>query len=160
MALIPWRSKRKDTGRQESSPLAALRTEVDRLFDSFFRDPWGTVEGRLGLERPWHPAVDVAESEEEVTVRVEIPGVQPENLNVSLMGNQLTLSGEKRESTEKKDETCYQSETRYGSFRRSVTLPESVDPEHVEADYAHGVVTIRLKKARKTPPRRIEVKVK
>lgn len=159
MARIPWKIKQKD-GAQQENPLVALRTEMDRLFDSFVRDPWAALESRFGMERAWSPAVDVAETEDEVTIRAEVPGVEPANLDISLTGNQLVLSGEKKESAEKKEGGFYQSETRYGSFRRSVTLPETIDPNQVEADYANGVLTIRLKKSVKTPPKRIDVKVK
>lgn len=160
MALIPWRSKQGDGGRTEGSPLATLRTEMDRLFDTYLREPWAAMEWPFGPERPWAPAIDVAETEDEVTVRAEIPGIDPKDLDVSVTGSELTFSGEKKETMEKKDKNFFRSETRYGSFRRSVTLPATVDPNQVEADYANGVVTIRLKKAQKTPAKRVEIKVK
>jgi len=159
MALIPWRNKQKETSRGELSPLTALRSEMDRLFDAFFREPWGGIDWPFGAGRAWTPAVDVAETEDEVTVRAELPGMDPKELNISLTENQLVLAGEKKEWAERKAKDFYQAETRFGSFRRSIPLPAAVDAEKVEADYANGVVTIRLKKTRRTPPKRIEVKV-
>lgn len=159
MALIPWRSKQKDSGREEN-PLVTLRSEMDRLFESFVREPWGVLESRFRTDRPWSLAVDVAETADDVTVRTEIPGIDPNELNISLTGRQLVLSGEKKEKAEKKDGGFYQTETRYGSFHRSITLPDTIDPNAIEADYANGVLTIRIKKTQKTPPRRIDVKVK
>jgi HSP20 family protein len=96
MSLIPWRSKRRESGPEESSPLATLREEMDRLFDAFVREPLGTIDWPFGGHGRWSPTVDIAESDEEVTVRAEIPGIDPESLDVSISGNQLVLAGEKR----------------------------------------------------------------
>jgi HSP20 family protein len=160
MSLIPWRNKSKEPVRTEGSPLATLRTEIDRLFDAVSRDPFGALDWAFAGGRGWTPAVDVAENDDELTVRAEIPGVDPKELQVSISGNQLVLAGEKKESSEKKGKDFYQTESRYGSFRRSIPLPESVDQEKVEADYTNGVLTIRLKKTQATPPKKVEVQVK
>ena len=79
---------------------------------------------------------------------------------MTVVGNQLALSGEKRESSETKEKGVYHSETRYGSFRRTLPLPEGVDTEHVDAQYAHGVLTLRLPKTAPAATKRIEIKVK
>jgi HSP20 family protein len=160
MALIPWRGKHKDSGQGELAPLAALRNEMDRLFDSFLREPWGGWDWPFGGQQTWAPAVDVAETDEEVLVRAEIAGMEPKDLNISLTGNQLVLSGEKKESTETKEKGFFHTESRCGTFRRSIPLPGNVDPEKVEAEYSNGVVTIHVKKLQTTPPKRIEVKVR
>lgn len=161
MAQLPWRGKQRERegGRGETSPLAALRGEMDRLFDQYLREPLGAMEWPFG-GRGWSPAVDVAESDQEVTVRVEIPGIDPKDLDVSITGNQLVLAGEKKETAEHEGKDVHISETRYGSFRRTVPLPADVDAENVEAACANGVLTIRLKKIQAAPPRRIEVKTK
>ncbi len=158
MSLIPWRSKQQEPVAGEPSPLGALRNEIDRLFDSFVREPLGNVEWPFMAEGKWAPALDVAESESELTIRAEVPGIVPDDLSVTLTGNQLVLSGEKKESTERKDREFYQSESRYGSFRRTVTLPEEVDRENIDAECANGVLTIRLTKIKPTPPKRVTVK--
>ena len=160
MGLIPWRKEESEGGQSELSPLAALRSEMDRLFDSFFREPLGALDWPFGGERGWSPALDIAESEEEVTVRAEVPGVDPADLQVSVCQGQLILAGEKKESSEQKGEDFYHTETRYGTFRRSIPLPEAVDPQKVDAEYSNGVLVIHLKKSPSTPPKRIEVKVK
>jgi HSP20 family protein len=160
MSLIPWRNKR-DAEVTESSPLMTLRGEMDRLFDSFFREPLGGA-----LDWPhwgagkWSPAVDVAEDDKEVSVRAELPGIDPKDIDVTVVGNQVVISGEKRESSETKEKGVYHSETRYGSFRRTIPLPEGVDTEHVDAEYANGVLTLRLPKTAPANQKRIEVKVK
>ncbi len=161
MALIPWRGKQRERepGRVETSPLAALRTEMDRLFDEFFREPLGAFEWPLS-DRGWVPPVDVIESDEEVTVRAEIPGVDPQRLDLSMVGNQLVLAGEKKDDLDRSGRECHASEIRYGPFRRSIPLPANVDDQRVQADCTHGVLTIRLKKVQPTPAKRIEVKAR
>ena len=160
MALVPWRSKTRERGPAETSPLANLRGEIDRLFDSFVREPLGGLDWPFGSERGWAPAVDIAEDEQEVTVRAEIPGMDPKDLDVTISGNHLVLAGEKKESTEKKGKDFYHSESRFGAFRRSIPLPEAVEADSVEAEYAHGVLVIHLKKSPAAPVKRIEVKAK
>lgn len=158
MSLIPWKSKQRE-GERTESPLVALRSEMDRLFDTFLREPFGAWDWPLASPGRWSPTVDIAESDEGVTVRAELPGIDPKELDVSVAGNQLVLSGEKRESTEDKGKDFYHSESRYGAFRRSVRLPEGVDSENVDAQYANGVLTLRLKKIPSAVPKRVEVKV-
>lgn len=160
MALIPWRNKLRERGPAETSPLATLRSEVDRLFDAFVREPFGSLEWPFGSERGWAPAVDIAEDEHEFTVRAEVPGLKPQDLDVTISGNHLILAGEKKESTEKKAADFYHTESRYGAFRRSVPLPQAVDPNRVDAEYADGVLVIHLKKSPSAAARRIDVKVK
>jgi HSP20 family protein len=159
MNLIPWRNKREGQGG-ELSPLVSLRTEMDRLFDSFLREPFGAIDWPRWGDGSFSPAVDVSEDDKELSVRAELPGIDPKDLDVSVVGNQLTLSGEKRESTETREKGVYHSETRYGSFRRTIPLPEGVDTEHVDAQYANGVLTLRLPKTAPAIQKRIEVKVK
>jgi HSP20 family protein len=159
MNPIPWRGKQRE-GERAESPLVALRSEMDRLFDTFLREPFGSIDWPFVGQGKWSPTVDVAESDEEVVVRVELPGIDPKDLDVSVSGSQLVLSGEKKESTENEGKDFYHSESRYGSFRRSVRLPEGIDTQNVDAQYANGVLTMRLKKTPSAVPKRIEVKVK
>ena len=159
MGLIPWKNKEREGSEELASPLSVLRSEMDRMMESFFRDPFGVLDWRSGSRTAWTPALDIAEDDEQVTVRAELPGMSPKDIEISVSGGQLVLSGEKKESTEKSGKDFFHTETRYGSFRRSVPLPDAIDPEHVDAEYANGVLTIRLKKSPSSPPKRIEVKV-
>ena len=159
MSLIPWRGKRE--GREgDLSPIVALRNEMDRLLDAFIREPFGALDWPSWTAGKWSPAVDLSEDDKEFIVRAELPGIDPKDLEVSVLGNQIVLSGEKKESSETKDKGVYQSETRYGSFRRTIPLPDGVDGEHVDAQYANGVLTLRLPKTTPAATKRIEVKVK
>jgi HSP20 family protein len=157
MNLIPWRNKRAEETGRELAPMAEFRREMDRLFENFFREPFGWGDGG-GTLTAFAPSLDVAETDGEVTVRAEVPGVKPEDINISVLGDTLTLSGEKKETTERKDDNVYHRESRYGSFRRSVQLPGGVDPENVAAEYANGVLTVRLKKSPEAKARKIPIK--
>lgn len=157
-SIIPWRNKRgTDSGDVALAPISRFRNEFDRLFDRFFRDPWSLAEDWTERGAGWLPSLDVSETDTEITVRAEVPGVKPDDLDVSVTGNVLTLSGEKKSTSESKDENSFHSECFYGSFRRSVTLPTEVDPEKIDARHAQGVLTIRMKKRHPTAARRVKV---
>jgi HSP20 family protein len=159
MNLMPWKNK-SESNRGDISPVFALRSEMDRLFDSFFREPFGELGFPFGSSGNWAPPLDIAENDKELTIQAELPGIDPKDLEINVNGNQLVLSGEKKESTEHKGKDYQHSETRYGSFRRTVALPEGVDTENVDAQYANGVLTLNLKKTAPAASKRIEVKVK
>ena len=133
--------------------LARLHGEMDDLFDGFFR----------GLDRPFSgykawPAIDVAEEEDAIIVRAEVPGCKADDIDISVHGNVLTISGEKKLSEEKKEKGYYHVESTYGSFRREVTLPTEVNQSKVDASYKDGVLSITLPKAEKA--KAIKVKIK
>jgi len=161
MSLIPWRSKRREDEAEygrEMVPIDYFRREIDRLFDRFFGgEPMPITEGFAGWGR-WMPSVDVTETEKEILVRAELAGVDPKDVDISVSGQVLSLSGEKKESAETKDENCCVTERRFGSFKRTIQLPAPVDTEHVSAEHKHGVIMIRLKKQSSAIPKRIEVK--
>jgi len=146
MALVPF-NKRNRNG------LASLHSEMDDLFDGFFR----------GLDRPFAgykawPAIDVAEEENAIIVRAEVPGCKADDIEISVYGNMLTISGEKKLSEEKKGKGYYHVESTYGSFRRELTLPTDVDQSKVEAVCKDGVLSITLPKA--ASAKAVKVKVK
>lgn len=165
MSLIPWRKKEQQP--ESSSALtprdrfSTLREDMDQLFQRFARGfgeltsiwPHETATG-------WMPSLDVNETETEITVRAELPGVDPKDVDVSLSGNQLTLRGQKSEEKEDRDRDHYYAERRYGSFSRTIQLPTSVDPDKITAEAANGVLTIRLHKDQAQAPKRIDVKMK
>lgn len=159
MCPVPWRSKQRE-GEQPESPLVAFRGEMDRLFDKFLREPFGAIDWPFVGQAKWSPTIDVAESDTEIIVRAELPGIEPGDLDVSISGNELVLSGEKKESSESQGKGFSHSESRWGCFRRSVRLPEGVDEENVDARYANGVLTVHLKRIPTAVPKQIEIKVK
>lgn len=161
MNLIPWRNKRAagNGPRTEERPLARLRGEMDQLFERFWRDPWSTSFADLmpagvgvGLR------LNLAESENDVTLTAELPGVDPKDVEISVTDNMLTLSGEKKQEKEEKKRNYHYVERSFGSFRRSIQLPSSVNPNKVEAAYKNGVLTVTLQKRPDAKPKRIAVK--
>ena len=160
MTLIPWRNKGKETEPRETGPASSLqrfREEIDRTFERFFQDPWAALESGLGSFGRWAPAVDLTESDSDVTVRAELPGLDPKDLDITIQGNMLTLAGEKQESAEEKGKDYACSERRFGAFRRSIRLPASIDPDKVTAKHENGVLTIKIEKLQAEKPRRIKV---
>ena len=148
MAIVPWTRR----NRNELSP---FRTHMDDLFEGFFRG----LDRPLSLfsERAW-PAIDVAEKDDAVVVRAEVPGCTPEDIDISVYGNTLTLSGEKKESHEDKGDGYYHMESTYGSFRRDISLPAEVDQDKVEAVVKDGVLSVTLPKTEKSKAVKVKVK--
>jgi HSP20 family protein len=106
----------------------------------------------------WMPAVDVSESDDQVVIRAEIPGVMARDLDVTISGTTLTISGKKEEREETEQEDFFRSERRFGAFRRTIELPDTIDADRVNADCENGVVTIRVAKQPGQRSRRVEVK--
>ena len=147
MALFPKK-------RTEETSLAPGPT--GDLFETFWRD-----FGLSSLLRDeLTPRVDVVESEDAVTVTAELPGVKPEEVELTVEGDMLTLRGEKREEKEQKEKNYHRVERRYGSFTRSIHLPSSVDAEKVSAHAKDGVLTIEIPKREDAKPRKIQIDVK
>ena len=148
MAIVTWR-------KRNPNELATLRGGLDDWFENFFR----------GLDRPlsflgqraW-PALDVAERDEAVLVRAEVPGMKPEEIDISVYGNTLTISGERKESKEDEGDGFYHVESSYGSFRREVVLPTDVDEGKIEAVCKDGILSITLPKAEKSKAVKVKVK--
>jgi HSP20 family protein len=127
-------------------PFASFRREMDRLFDDFFTD-WprsGLLPKGAGA---LSPDVDVAETDKEITVTAELPGLDEKEIEVNLSDSALTLRGEKKAEKEEKGKTFYRSERSYGAFERVIPLPVEVQEDKVEAEFAKGVLTIHLPKS-------------
>jgi HSP20 family protein len=135
--------------------LATMRQMMDRLLDDDFFKPFGMME-RGGQTTSL--ALDVAEKEDAYVVKASLPGVNPEDVEVTLTDNVLTIRGESREDKDIKQENYHLRERRFGSFARSVTLPNPVNADQIEAVNENGVLTLTLPKAESVKPRKIEVK--
>jgi HSP20 family protein len=133
--------------------MATLRREFERLFDEPFADrfpmPWRLSEFEL--------MVDVAEDERAYIVKATVPGVKPEDVEVTLQNNMLTIKGEAKADKEIKEENYFMRERSYGSFMRSLVLPANVKAEMIEAKHEDGVLTIRLPKTEEDKPKKIAV---
>jgi HSP20 family protein len=106
----------------------------------------------------WTPSVDVSETPKEVIVKAELPGMDPKDIDVSVRGDILTLSGERKQETEEKGENFHRVERSYGSFSRSVKLPAEVDSGKVDATYKDGVLRITMPKTKEAATKKIQVK--
>jgi HSP20 family protein len=125
---------------------------MQRLTDQMFR-AWGGGE-RQGFA----PAVDIYEDDDAITVKAEVPGVRPEDVRIDVENNVLTISGERKLEREEKREGYHRIESSYGSFTRSFALPESVDPNKVDAEIDQGILNVRIEKKPEITPKRIQVK--
>lgn len=144
MAIVPFHKRHRGS-------LARLHNEMDDLFSAFFGN-WPTYEHKI-----W-PTIDVAENEDTIVIKAELPGCKADDIDISVHGNTLTISGEKKQEEEKKEKGYYHLERSYGSFRRDLNLPTDVDTTKVDAACRDGVLTITLPKAEKA--KAIKVKVK
>ena len=161
MNLIPWRNKKQSNEPRELSPyVTGFRSEMDKLFERFFGENLPLASEGWNAFSGFTPTVDVSETEREILVRAEIPGVDPKDLDISLSGHILTLSGEKREEKEDKGRDFYHSERRFGSFRRSIELPETADLEEITAEHTAGVLKVHISKMAGSAPKKISVHTK
>jgi len=129
-----------------------MRRDFDRMFDSALLDSSKFESGRtLSL------ALDVAETEDEYIVKASIPGIDPEDLDITYSDNLLTIKGETQEESETKEGKYHMRERRFGSFVRSVTIP-GVKSDEINAQYDKGVLSLHLPKAEEAKPKRIEIK--
>lgn len=128
------------------------------MMDRFFDEPWRDAS-RQELQRPsgFPLALDVAEDDGAYMVKASIPGVDPENVEITLTDNVLSIKGETKSDKDVEEKNYHLRERRYGSFMRSVTLPMPVDAEQVEATHENGVLTLRLPKTEAVKPKRITV---
>ena len=136
----------------QEAPLGRLRTEIDRLFEDFARPARGIFNFGLSGFTPV-PALEMAEKDREYRLTAELPGLKEEDVDITIGDGMLTLSGEKREEEERKDEGFLLSERRYGRFERRIPLPADVDADTVSAEFKKGVLTITLPKDAKAAER-------
>lgn len=146
MSLMRW-----DPFRE----MISLRDAIDRLFEESFVRPrgWLTSEPSMGIP------LDIYEEGDNLVVKATVPGVKPEDLNVQIQNNTLTISGEIKEEQERKESNYHLRERRYGRFERSVTLPYSVQADRADATFDNGVLKLTLPKVEEARTRKIQVKV-
>lgn len=133
--------------------MAAWRNAMDRLFGEM-------AENRGYWEQPtaWALALDVAEKEDAFIVRASLPGINPDDLEITLTDNVLTIKGDVQENKEFEDAQWHLRERRYGAFQRSITLPTPVNADAIEATYEDGVLSLNVPKVEEVKSKRIEVK--
>src|SRR6201981_1636139 len=132
----------------------ALQEQINRVF--------GDVVGRAGEESnltPWAPAVDIYETEQELVVKADLPEVNPQDLDIRVENNILTIRGERKFEKDVQQENYLRVERAYGSFARSFTLANTVNSEAIKADYQNGVLTLSIPKKEEAKPKQIKVNV-
>lgn len=156
MSLVRWNPSRDLLSFP--SDMLAMQKGINRVFDNFFRG--GLLDDDSTSTGMWAPSVDIAETETAYTVKVELPGVEKENVKITMQDNILTLRGEKKQEKESNQSNYHRVERSFGSFQRSFSLPSSVLSDKIDAVYNNGVLSITLPKAENARPKEIEVKVK
>ena len=148
MTLVRW----SDPFRE----FAQLQDRINRVFS----DSYGRSDEGLMTSGNWAPPVDIYQTgDHEVVLKAELPDMTREDIDITVDNGTLTIRGEKKFSSEVKEESFHRIERRYGSFSRSFSLPQTVDPHKVEAEYKQGVLTVRLPLREEAKPRQIKVNV-
>jgi HSP20 family protein len=147
MALIRWEPARE---------LQTIQSEMNRLFGTFF-DANGN--GENPIPRRWIPPMDLVEDGDHFVLRADLPGVTENDVTIELEDNVLTIAGERKTEHSERGEGYYRLERAAGGFSRSLTLPEGIDPESIEAQFENGVLTVRIPKPEERRPRRVAISV-
>jgi HSP20 family protein len=154
MALVRFKPEREISTWSPFRDLVNMQQEVGRLFNGLFAD----TDGNGNFVASWSPRADVSESSEAYIIKAELPGVNKNDVKITLRENVLTIKGEKKQEKEEKDKNFHRIERSYGSFQRSFSLPSGVNSDKIGAAYKDGVLTITLPKAEGAKPKEIEVK--
>jgi HSP20 family protein len=147
MALVRWEPARE---------LNSLQQEMNRLFSTFFDTP---TPGNGSPARRWIPAMDLVETDDHYVLTADLPGLSQDDIDLEFEGDVLTVSGERRSEHADRSEGYYRLERATGSFSRSLTLPEGVDPDALEATFDKGVLTVRIPKPEQRKPKKVSIQV-
>ena len=157
MTLGRWRPR---WGLRGWGPFRELEEEMERFFEEWpfrWRGPWTR---RALAVREWAPRVDMFDREDKVVVKAELPGVEKEDIDVSVTAGVLTIRGERKAEEEVRDEDYYCCERYRGTFYRAIQLPADVETEKINASYENGVLEITLPKVEEVKPKKISVSIK
>jgi HSP20 family protein len=148
MALIRWEPVRE---------LSTVQTEMNRLFNTFFDSRTPSHGAGRAVARRWTPALDVVETDEHFVLRADLPGLSENDVSIEFDDNVLTISGERKSEHEHTGKGYYRVERSFGSFSRSLTLPEGVDADAVKATFENGVLEVRIPKPEQPKPRKVQI---
>jgi HSP20 family protein len=136
-----------------------FNSSIDRLFNEFMGRSLRQAEEETAASGAWSPAVNILESEDGILISADLPGLKAEDVDVTVDNGVLTIRGERAFEEAREGSTYHRVERWYGSFERSFTIPNSVDPSKIEAKFSHGEMTITLPKREESKPRSVKVKV-
>ena len=148
MALIRW---------EPAAELTSIQTEMNRLFTSLFDSPTRPASG--DTTRRWIPAIDLVESGDQYVLHADLPGLSEQDINVELESGVLKISGERKSESTAEKGGYRRIERSYGSFSRSLTLPDGVNPDAVEASFDKGVLEVKIPKPEQIKPRKVTISV-
>lgn len=151
MSLVKWEPFRE---------MAGLHGRLNRMFPDSFFGRMGSLLEDSTVVRNWAPVVDIYETENEVVLKAELPGMEKKDIHLEVRDHTLTLSGERKHEKEEKEENFHRVERSYGKFYRSFSLPSTVDTEKVKANMKEGVLEIKLPKVEEAKPKAIEIESK
>jgi HSP20 family protein len=142
---------------QPFTDTATLRNVMDRFFDDSFFRPWQWTD-ILGHENTL--PVDMYQIDDAIVIKASVPGINSENVEITIIGDTLTIKGETREETDAQKDDYFRRERRYGSFYRNILLPNTVQSDKAEASFENGVLTLTIPKAEEVKPKQIKIKPK
>jgi HSP20 family protein len=135
-----------------------MQSEMNRLFNTFFDSPGSTgANASQAPLRRWIPAMDVVETAEHFVLRADLPGMSESDVNIELEDNVLTISGERKSEHEERNEGYYRVERASGSFSRSLTLPDGVNADGIQASFDNGVLEVSIPKPEQQKPRKVQI---
>jgi len=178
-SILPWKKDGKKLPIQRDAdivdnteyPLLSLQNEMNRLFDDFWRNPF-SMRPFDAFDRMWpstiggstlsgfNPNVDISETDKEIKLEAELPGLDEKDIEISISEDVLTIKGEKRQENERKDSNYYFAERSYGMFTRQFALPNAVDENKIEATFKKGVLTVTMPKRPEVVEQRKRIAVK
>ena len=144
MALVRWEPTRE---------VDSLQSEVNRVFDAFF----GNGAGNATRARRWVPPMDLVETEDQLVLKADLPGLGHDDIDIEVKDGVLTVSGERGAEHEENSEGYYRVERAFGQFSRSMTLPDGIDAERISADFHDGVLEVRIPKPEQRKPHRVQI---
>jgi HSP20 family protein len=144
MALVRW---------DQSREVDSLQSEVNRLFDTFFG---GKPANGTGLRR-WVPPMDLVETEDHLVLRADLPGLDRDDVNIEVKDGVLTVSGERKAEHDERTDGFYRVERAFGTFSRSMSLPQRIDADRITATFEKGVLEVRIPKPEERKPHRVQI---
>ena len=140
--------------------LSTIRKQLDRLFEDMVSSDrnWLGIPSSMGM---WFPAVEIEETDKELILKAEIPGIDAKDLEIEVTEDQVTLSGEHKEETshQEKDKNYFRSEFYYGEFKRTIPLPMSIETDKIKSNFKNGVLTLNMSKVQESPKKAVKINV-
>ncbi|GBE03327.1 MAG TPA: Hsp20/alpha crystallin family protein [Nitrospirae bacterium] len=157
--IVPFKKRSVPVRRESGHPFERLHGEMDTLFEDFFRDfSMEPFEGRYAGS--FSPNIDVAETDKEIKISAELPGMDEKEIEVNVNNDSITIRGEKKEEKEDKGKDYYHVERSYGSFSRTIPLPAEIESDKAQAHFKKGVLTVKIPKSAKSIESKKKIEIK